>query len=461
MKSDRDRFTTGRLQAVLGRIGLLVVAAFLVGFWLAPVVQDRAVLKRRKVVRFWHMWTAEWKVKVDMVVDRFNKSQDEYEVEALSVPSAGADSKFLLGVMGGDPPDVMAQWNPVIPAWADAGLIIPLDDLMSPGEKATFDREAYPVVRKIGTYKGKVFGMSIGTNMNALYYRPDELAKVGIEPKEAFSSLEALDAAGAKLDKFDSSGRLQRLGWMPVDIRMFMPMFGGSLYDEARGQITVDTPENRRALEYLVASRKRLGFAEVIRFNSGVDTASSTATWPFITGAYAITVAGQWYVKQIEDYAPDLKYATAPVPPPKGGVPYAGVSNGNFMIVPRGAKEPAGAWAFIRFWSGLADPEVAAEFYTWGGWLPLSPAVANAPIYQAYIREHPQFKTFVDLMASENIQVLPPVPYQTFLNDQVLKAEDVAVRGSVPPDRALADLQEKVAEELRRRKASGEEVTGD
>ena len=444
------------LKSTISRLGLAAILLFVVGFWTLPALQARAAPKPRKVVRFWHMWTAEWKTKVDMVVDRFNRSQDEYEVEALSVPSAGADSKFLLGVMGGDPPDVMAQWNPVIPAWADAGLIVPLDSLMSPQERATFDREAYPVVKKIGTYRGRLYGMSIGVNMTALYYRPDELRKAGIDPKEAFRSLESLDEAGKRLDRFAKGHRLERLGWMPGGIRMFAPLFGGSFYDETAGRLAIDTPANRKGLAYLVESRKRLGFDEVTRFNAGVDTTSSSASWPFITGAYAITAAGQWYVKQIADYAPGLQYATAPVPPPRGGVRAAGASGGNFMIVPRGAKEPKGAWAFIRFWSGLERPERAAEFYTWGGWLPLTPAVAKAPIYRAYIREHPQFGTFVDLMESDAMQVLPPVPYQTFLNDEIGKTEDAALRGTLSPAAALRELQGKVDAELRRRKALGE-----
>ena len=45
-------------------------------------------------VRFWHMWSAEWKDVVDRIVDRYNRSQDKYEVIALSVPSGG-DAKFL------------------------------------------------------------------------------------------------------------------------------------------------------------------------------------------------------------------------------------------------------------------------------------------------------------------------------------------------------------------------------
>ncbi|RYG25347.1 ABC transporter substrate-binding protein [bacterium] len=443
-------------KALLGRIGLAAMFLFVVGFWTVPALKAKAAPKTRKQVRFWHMWTAEWKDVVDKIVARFNESQTEYQVVALSVPATGADSKFLLGVMGGDPPDVMAQWNPVIPVWADNGLITPLDDLMSPEEKRIFEEQAYPVVKKVGKYKDKLYGMSIGINMSALYYLPDDFKRAGIDPNVALKSLEGLDAAAPKLDRLEKDGGIKRVGWMPKGFAAFAQIFGGGLYDSKAEKVTLDTEPNRHALQYLVDSRKRLGYDKVVRFESGLNTASFAAGWPFMGGAYSVTVDGQWRVEQLRKYAPNLKYLTAPVPPPKGGRTHSGMSGGNFMIVPRGAKESRGAWDFIKFWSGLTNPERAAEFYTMGGWLPLTPAIANAKAYRDYIKKYPQFKTFVDLMDSTTVDVLPPVPYQTFLNDEISKMEDSAVRGTLSPNVALAGLEQKVQAELTRRRSLGE-----
>lgn len=434
-------------------LGALLLC-FLGVFWVQQIPQ-RPPPETRKKVRFWHMWTAEWKDVVDKIAKRFNDSQDAYEVEALSVPTAGADSKFVLGVLGGDPPDVMAQWNPVIPPWADSHLIRPLDDLMTPEEKRIFDAEAYPVVKKLGMYQGKLYGMSIGVNMFGLYYLPDHLKEAGIDPVRPPKTLEELDKWGRKLEKHDKEKNLTRMGWLPSGFQNFSSIFGGGLYNWEKGEVTVDTSANRRAMNYLVSSRKRLGYDAVVRFNSGLNTASFSGGWPFIGGVYSFTYDGQWRVEQLRKYAPHLKYETAPVPPPTGGKSMAGISNGNFMVVPSGAKNPEGAWEFIKFWSGLTDPEEAAEFYTWGGWLPLTPAVARAPIYQKYLKDYPQFKTFVDLMPSENIDVLPPVAYQTFLLDQIGKAEDSAVRGTLSGDQAIESLARLIKDEEERRRRLG------
>lgn len=409
-------------------------------------------------VRFWHMWTGEWKAVVDRIVARYNASQNRFEVIALSVPPTGADSKFLLGVVGGDPPDVMAQWNAVIPTWAENRLLLPLDELMTAKERNQFEREAYPIVKKIGMYKGRLYGLTTGINIWACYYLPSNFREAGLDPDRFPQTLEELRSAASKLTKRDGAGNLTRLGFLPQTYLMYAPLFGGGFYDWNRSRLTIDTPANLRALEFLADERRALGYDKVVRYEAGLNgatVATGGIEWPFISGAYAITVDGQWRVEQIGKYAPKLDYRIAPLPAPEGGKPMAGRSTGNFMIIPRGSKQVRGAWDFVKFWSGISHPERAAEFYTWGGWLPLTPAIAEAPAYQAYLRRYPQFRTFLTILSSPNIEPLPPVPYQVYLNDRITSAEDSTVRGTMTPQAALKRLAYDVAKEQRRRKDLG------
>ena len=143
--------------------------------------------------------------------------------------------------------------------------------------------------------------------------------------------------------------------------------------------------------------------------------------------------------------------------PAEGGRDRAGWSNGNFMIIPAGAKHADGAWEFIKFWSGLAEPERAAEFYTWGGWLPLNTHVAQSPIYRKYVEDHPTFQTFLDILPSPNIEPTPPVPYQVYLQDRIKATYESATLGSLSPEKALERLEHEIAGEIRRRKEFGYE----
>ena len=82
-------------------------------------------------MRFWHLLNGEWQAPTEKVCDRFNQSQSRYEVIPLLVPDTSADSKFLLSVAGGDPPDVMLHWTQAMSTWAEGGILYPLDTLMT------------------------------------------------------------------------------------------------------------------------------------------------------------------------------------------------------------------------------------------------------------------------------------------------------------------------------------------
>ncbi len=438
------------LRAVGGMVIITVVGLALSFALHNP---SRREYPERRQVRFWHMWRGEWADVVQKIVDRFNESQDTYEVIALSVPGHAANSKFLLAVAGGDPPDCMAQWNNVIPKWADSELLVPLNSLMTEAEWTRFKETTYPIAKRIGIYKGNLYGVTTGLNVWACYYREDFLEEAGLDPAEFPETLEGLMEWGRKLHRFDAKGNIKRIGFVPQWFRTYAPGFGGGLWDwENPSDIMLETPENLRALSWLVKSRAELGFENIQRLESGFRQGFAS-DWPFIRGYYAILVDGQWRVEQLAKYAPKVRYGTIPIPPPaEGGRKHFGWSNGNFMIIPAGADCPKGAWEFIKFWSGLEQPERAAEFYTWGGWLPLNDSIADAKFYREYVEAHPQFQTFIDMLPSKNIHPMPPVPYQDYLADRVQQMDDSAIRGTLTPADALKRLVREIKTERARRR---------
>jgi multiple sugar transport system substrate-binding protein len=409
--------------------------------------------KDRKPVRLWHLLGAEWLAPVERAVARFNESQSVYEVQPLLLPGAEADSKLLLSVAGGDPPDVMLVWTQGTSVWGDGGLLQPLDRFMTPDERRRFDTEAYPVVRRSGWHKGHLYGITMGFDLWVCYYRTDHFQQAGLERFP--QTLEELVTVGKKLHRFDPSGRIARLGFLPQIFQNYVAAFGGGFYDEKTGRLTLNTPENRRALEFLVETRKALGLENVLRFQSGLAS-DNGASWPFISGGYSVTLDGEWRVEQLRRYAPHLPYRTAPLPPPAGGKPLASFSMINYLVLPTGAREPDGAWEFIRFWTGLAHPTAAAEFFPWYGWMPLFPKSAEAPAYDAWLQTVPQYRTFLQVAQSENIVTTPPVPYQLYLMDRITRADERAMRGTRTPAQALEELEADVATEIARRRKRGD-----
>ncbi|MBC8140317.1 MAG: ABC transporter substrate-binding protein [Armatimonadetes bacterium] len=454
-------------DASRGRIGAIAIAVLLpvaIGLLLSSRARlitaanppPVAAATKRIPVTYWHMWSGQWQPAMDEVVADFNASQDKYEVIALQVPYAQADAKFMMAVAGGDPPDVMAQWTQAISTWSEGGILQPLETRMTPEERRFFEQETFPVIHENGWHKGHLYGLVMSVDLYACYYRPDDFRKAGLDPDKFPETLEELTAIGRKLDQKDASGRLTRLGFLPQGFTNYAPSFGGGFYDATTGKTSLDTDANRRAMSYLVDTSKAIGIEKVRRFNSGLKSQNGAA-WPFIDGSFAVALDGEWRVLQLAKYAPDLEYRVAPLPPPAGGKRLASFSNTGFLTIPAGAKHSEGAWAFIKFWSGLDNPERAAKYSTSFGWLPSSPRMANSPDYRAFLKKYPQYEAFVTLAASPNIVTTPPVPYQLFLLDRLITVDELAMRGALTPTQALAKLTSDTEQEKGRRKGLGYE----
>lgn len=449
---------TGRFAKALRWLGILAIVLVL---GLVLISRARMIARplppgghARIPVYYWHMWSGEWQPVMERVVAEFNASQTKYEVIPLQVPAAEGDSKFLMSVAGGSPPDVMAQWTQAISTWSQDGVLQPLDTRMTSAERQFFLHDTYPVIHNNGWYKGHLYGLVMAMDVYACYYRPDQFRQAGLDPDHFPKTLEELTADGRKLDQTDGAGRYTRLGFLPQVFTQYAPSFGGGFYDPRTGRVLLDTPQNLRALSYIVRTDESLGLDRVRRFNSGLKSQNG-ADWPFIDGSFSVALDGEWRVLQLAKYAPNLDYRVAPLPPPAGGKSLASFAMTDYLTIPAGAKHPEGAWEFIKFWSGLDHPAQAAKYKTWFGWLPSSPQMAQSPDYQAFLRRYPQYRAFVALAASPNLVTTPPVPYQLFLMDRISTEDDLAERGAVSPAQALAGLERDVAREKARRKELG------
>jgi multiple sugar transport system substrate-binding protein len=436
--------TVKAVFASLAALGALVVLA-------PPPPPEQHDPKRQKVV-FWHMWGNEYQPVVEATARRFNESQTQYEVVPVFVPAGGAETKFLLSASGGKAPDLVSQWNPVLGMWSDRGLIRPLGEIMSPEEEARFRREAYPIMQLHATYKGQLMAMIAGIDTYALYYRLDHLKEVGLDENHLPQTLEEVQALGEKLDRKDSNGRLTRVGFLPQYWSQLVPSFGGGFGDGL--DMKFDTEANRQAVEFAIGNQKRLGFDRVQRFLSA-QAADTGASAPLIAGNYSILLDGQWRVKQTAEFAPKLSYCVAPLPPPKGGKPLASTTDANYLVIPRAASCPQGAWAFMKYWLGMDDPEAGGRNVGDMGWLPYCDRVAHSASYQDYLRKYPKFRPFLELVASPNLTRFPVSPLQSFASGELNKAIESTNHGTLTPDAALQGLDRTVAGELARQRRLG------
>jgi multiple sugar transport system substrate-binding protein len=439
----------------LTKAGLALVVIFVSAWIVAPDAKVKDKYPGRIKVTFWHAFGGEWQPIYEGMVDRFNKSQSKYEVVPVSIPDDALSMKFLLSAAGGDTPDILLNWDPILGMWTAKGLIRSFDDLMTPEERRQYLAEAYPIIKRNSMVNGKIMAMIDGLDFFAVYYRLDHLKEIGLDKDHLPRSLEELVEVGKKLDRFDADGHLRRVGFLPQGIIGFSPSFGGTFNRD--GHIVVNIPENLRAMRFLSDQAKRLGHDNITRFTSSLQ-ADAGPNMPLIAGNYSIMFDGEWRVKQVAQYKPDLPYIVSPLPPPSGGMPNACNTAPNYLVIPTAAKQPQGAWEFAKFCIGFQHPEAGGQHMGEMGWSPEFPDVAASKSYQAYLKKYPQYRVFVDLLKSQNLGMYPQGPLQKFVDDELGKADEAVQRGSETPEQSLQLVETHLAAEKSRLKKLGEPV---
>ena len=371
----------------------------------------------REEVVFWHFWGGADREVVEQIVSRFNRSQSTYHVRAVAMPGNNLDLKLFLAVTGGDPPDVVNQDDPIVADWAARGALLPLDELASSAEIADLEDWLLPAARRMGTYGGKRYAICNGLDIRALYFNQSLLQAAGLEAPRTVADLDMIAEATTQ---WDEDGRPTRIGFLPDPRRLWAwgSVFGGDFYDAEHGRVTSDSPPIIAALEWMTKYRDIYGANEVAAFRQG-DQSLPGKTFPLLAGRYAMVMDGQWRVRDIRAAQQAQRergervtdYGVCPLPPPAEGRARAGWVNGNFFLVPRGARNATGAWEFMKFWCGFAGNEaIAADICIAGGWIPVSKEVVRQPHFQEHLADEPLFEQFVQLAASPHQVPTPVIP---------------------------------------------------
>jgi multiple sugar transport system substrate-binding protein len=437
-----------------------LAAALAAGLAIVAAVRESAtsrwqVPRGRSEVVFWHFWGGQDRPVVEEICRRFNRSQQEFFVRPVAMPGNNLDLKFYLSVAGGDPPDVLNQDDPIVADWASRDALVPLERLATADEIARLEAWLFPAARAIGSYEGRMYALCNGLDVRALYYSADVLDEFGLAPPR---TLDELDRAAETIAPPVRGEPRKRYGYLPDPRRIWSwgIVFGGSFYDARSGRVTAASEPIVAALDWMASYSRRYGADQVARFRKG-DQALPGAAFPLFEGRYAMIMDGQWRVREIAAVQaaarrrgdPEPRYGVVPLPPPEGGVAKAGWVNGNFFVVPRGARNPRGAWAFMKFWSGFAGHEAeAARACAAGGWIPASRQVVDHPIFQDYLWRLPMFATFVELAGSPRQVPTPSVPGAQFFQDEIIRAAEDAMYKLVPPREALEAATRRIEARL-------------
>ncbi|KRF43649.1 ABC transporter substrate-binding protein [Paenibacillus sp. Soil787] len=320
----------------------------------AGAAKETSSAKKDKVkLAFWDFHTeAESKFFKDLV-DEYNKSQDQVQIEYSTYDQASyTTTKLPTGFASGEGPDIYMISPGDFMKFAKSGLMKDLTPDFAAGVKEDF----LPASLDAVTYNGKIMALPFELETLGLYYNKEMLDKAGVQVPKTWDELHA---AAKKLttDKVagliipPDKGPYFNFIWYP-----FLWQQGGNVLSADGTKSTFNTPETAKALDFwgsffkegLSPKKLQLGPWEID--NLGNKTA-------------AMQIVGTWAINRIEEKYKDVQIGLAPIPTPAGGK--AATDAGGWKMAVNGqSKHAAEAAKFVMWAFGSSDLSHALKWGT-------------------------------------------------------------------------------------------------
>ncbi len=344
-------------RVVLGAMG--AAAAGFVAF--GPRGGGDDAPKGAVVIDYWEKWTGHEGKAMQLVVDEFNASQRGVFVRYFVTGNIG--QKALIAIAGGTPPDLVGLWNFNVPAYAESGAILRLDELAAK-EGMNLGQYRRGIQEVMTTGRGaerKWYGVVNTAGTLAMYYNRKLFAEAGLDPARPPRTIEELESAHAALTKRNENGSFVQTGFLHGEPGWWSWIwgyhFGASIFDEASERATIDLPQHAAAYRWLQRTVRGFGDSDTEAakalelFRQGFGN-YNTPQNAFLAGKVAMEIQGPWLANMVEEFAPGLDYGVAPMPCAAAIYdeenPVALVDT-DVLCIPRGAKHPEAAMKFIAF----------------------------------------------------------------------------------------------------------------
>jgi multiple sugar transport system substrate-binding protein len=390
-----------------------------------------------------YCWSGEGEVKaMEQIIETWNQANPDIQVRGIS--GATKTEEIAAAVAGGAPPDMVIMCNnQAVPGFAHDGVILPIDDLITQIGANTDD--IFPASLAWMTYQGKLYGLPFLQDTWGFYWNTDAFTEVGLDPTKPPTTLDELWADAKLLTKKNADGSLARAGFIPdypgKNLTELSQLFGCKYYDEAAKKITVDSPECVSWFNWY-----KQWYDEYNKNGELTNLIASKGSEDedlFYTGKVAMGLFGEWVpgAAYAPNFAPDLKYETAPFPAVDPANYGAGFVNGNAFFIPKGSKDPVAATKFGMYLM-TDDPSRVMAIQN-----------ASVPQLKSLVADPqltgiPHFSTFLDIANFPTTWTNPMIGQWAELHDGMDTALDSVLTGGVDPAKALGDLAAQIQSEI-------------
>ncbi len=407
-----------------------------------------AYARQASEVAFWTTHTPPDLEALQAIVDAFNGENPDVQVTLTQKVGGETDTTALMtAVRGGVGPDVYMLDRFIVAQRASEGVLQDLSEFEA-------DLSGYiPFAQAEATFQGAPFALPFDTDARALFYNIGMLQEGGIDPAELDIengpiTWDQLAEFANQLNETDADGNFTRMGYAGYTQQewhyTYGFAFGGTFFDEAACELTPDNEGVVAGHQWLYDYVAALDPQKVNAFSGpqrmGVVPPVPEEQQYFLTQRVGFAITGDWALKQIPEYAPDMEFGLTVIPVPAEGDESATWAGGWSMVIPQGAKNPEGAWQFLQYIAG----EPGQRSYT--------TETAHLPTFNNLLAEDDLFPDPQHLFFARTLlptaKNRPPLPVGARYWNELTSAMERIYLNQEEPAAALATVKERVQPDL-------------
>ena len=305
------------------------------------------------------------------------------------------------------------------------------------------------------TYKGKLWGLPMGSQAKTLAWNKELFAQSGLDPEVPPKTLDEVLEFHDKIYKTDAKGKIVTFGFIPNNLwggfMAWAYFWGGDFYNEKTGKITASNPVNVKALQWQIDFFKKYGGIETV--TAWQQGFTGGANDPFIKGKLGMMTASHyhyyfWYKYGPKDFLKkSVGYAPIPKFPGPDTLPKGLMIHADVHVMLRGCKNPKAAYTLIKETTIGKGFEVASmEFACYQS--------ASRKLNDHFYNEvglpdwWPDKLWKLELAAQETMRAVPPIPVVSKLFNELEQQVQLAYRGKKSAADALKYVDRIVQREL-------------
>jgi multiple sugar transport system substrate-binding protein len=353
------------------------------------------------VITFWHSFVSSTIPAFIELINRFEKEYPGIKINAQYIPTGDAlIQKLITAIQSNTAPDISWLHSDFIEDLVEANAIYKMEDFINGDDgisKQDID-DIYPALIQFSSWRGTLYSLPMEATNLALLYNKKMFRDAGLDPESPPKSWEQLHDFALRLSyDVDNDGNFEQTGffvpifpaagplgsWMVWQWMPYLWQAGGYFIKEDQSEVLYNSKAGVDALTLW----------QDLFLKQNLKTFTTDADVAFVANRLAMTMDGPWNLPRYKDLLKNIDWAFAPLP--SGRVKSATVVGGEYLAIFKQSKFPKEAWKFLKW---MIKPETQAFWSMKSGYLPIRHAVLNVPEFKEYLKQHPNFKVFVDQM---------------------------------------------------------------